>query len=106
MSGGTCARIRRVPHRRAVHDRGGPRSGAARVARGLCRHDAHETREPGCRPMLVKICGITRMMDAEAAIDAGAGALGFVFWPESPRFIDPYRARAIVAALPPFVTAV
>ncbi len=56
--------------------------------------------------MFVKICGITRSDDAEAAVDAGANALGFVFWPSSPRFIDPYRARGIVAALPPFVTAV
>ena len=56
--------------------------------------------------MLVKICGITRAEDAEAAVAAGAGALGFVFWPQSPRVIDPYRARAIVAALPPFVAAV
>jgi phosphoribosylanthranilate isomerase len=56
--------------------------------------------------MLVKICGITRREDARAALDAGARALGFVFWPKSPRFIDPYRARAIVATLPPFVTAV
>jgi phosphoribosylanthranilate isomerase len=56
--------------------------------------------------MLVKICGITRGEDALAAVDAGAGALGFVFWPKSPRFVDPYRARAIVARLPPFVTTV
>jgi phosphoribosylanthranilate isomerase len=56
--------------------------------------------------MLVKICGITGAEDAEAAVAAGAGAIGFVFWPESPRFIDPYRARAIRARLPPFVTAV
>jgi phosphoribosylanthranilate isomerase len=56
--------------------------------------------------MFVKICGITRVEDAEAAVRAGAGALGFVFWPTSPRFIDPYRARAIVSKLPPFVTPV
>lgn len=53
--------------------------------------------------LLVKICGITRVEDAKAAVEAGAGALGFVFWPESPRFIDPFRARAIVQELPPFV---
>jgi phosphoribosylanthranilate isomerase len=56
--------------------------------------------------MLIKICGITRLEDAEAAVRAGAGAIGFVFWPDSPRFIDPHRARAIAARLPPFVTAV
>src|SRR4051812_769070 len=56
--------------------------------------------------VLVKVCGITRLEDAEAAVGQGAGALGFIFWPASPRFIDPYRARAIVAALPPFVTTV
>jgi phosphoribosylanthranilate isomerase len=56
--------------------------------------------------LLIKICGITRLEDAEAAVARGARALGFVFWPTSPRFIDPYRARAIGSALPPFVTTV
>lgn len=48
----------------------------------------------------VKICGITRDQDARAALDAGADAIGFVFWPKSPRFIEPARAAAIVAAMP------
>jgi phosphoribosylanthranilate isomerase len=56
--------------------------------------------------MLVKICGITRLEDAQAAVAAGASAVGFVFWPSSPRYIDPYRARAIASSLPPFVTPV
>ena len=56
--------------------------------------------------MFVKICGITRVEDAEAAVALGANAVGFVFWPKSPRYVDPYRARAIVASLPPFVSAV
>jgi phosphoribosylanthranilate isomerase len=56
--------------------------------------------------MFVKVCGITRREDAAAAVDAGARALGFVFWPTSPRFVDPFHARAIVATLPPFVTPV
>lgn len=56
--------------------------------------------------MIVKICGITRPQDAEAAVAHGASAIGFVFWPASPRFIDPYRARRIAVSLPPFVTTV
>jgi phosphoribosylanthranilate isomerase len=56
--------------------------------------------------MFVKICGITRREDAEAAVAEGASALGFVFWPGSPRFIDPLLAKEIVATLPPSVAAV
>jgi phosphoribosylanthranilate isomerase len=56
--------------------------------------------------MFIKICGITRMEDALQAIESGATALGFVFWPGSPRAIEPVRAAAIVAALPPDVTTV
>jgi phosphoribosylanthranilate isomerase len=54
----------------------------------------------------VKICGITRLEDAQAAVAAGANALGFVFWPKSPRYVDPDRARDIVATLSPGVTPV
>ncbi len=56
--------------------------------------------------MFVKICGITRLEDAEAAVAAGASAIGFVFWPDSPRFVDPDTARQIAARLPAFVTPV
>lgn len=54
----------------------------------------------------VKICGITRLEDAEAAAALGADAVGFVFWPGSPRCVEVGRARAIARALPPMVTAV
>ena len=56
--------------------------------------------------MLIKICGITRADDARVAVAAGARAIGLVFWPDSPRFVDPYRARRIAATLPAFVTPV
>ena len=56
--------------------------------------------------MFVKICGITREADAEAAVAAGASAIGFIFWPKSPRYVEPARAAAIVRTLPPFVTPV
>jgi phosphoribosylanthranilate isomerase len=56
--------------------------------------------------MFVKICGITRPEDADAAVGLGAGALGFNFWPGSPRVVESERVRAIVNGLPPFVTAV
>jgi phosphoribosylanthranilate isomerase len=51
----------------------------------------------------VKVCGITRLDDGLLAAELGASVLGFVFWPKSPRFIDPSAARAIVEALPPHV---
>jgi phosphoribosylanthranilate isomerase len=54
----------------------------------------------------VKICGITRAADAKAAADAGADAIGLVFYPRSPRFLSVVRAREIRDALPPFVQSV
>jgi phosphoribosylanthranilate isomerase len=50
--------------------------------------------------MMVKICGITNRDDASAAVEAGADALGFNFWPESPRYVSKDLAAAIAAELP------
>ena len=56
--------------------------------------------------MRVKICGIRELGDAYAAIDAGVDALGFVFYPKSPRYITPESAKALLQKLPPFVERV
>ena len=50
--------------------------------------------------MMIKVCGITRREDAVAAAEAGASALGFIFYPESPRYVTPERAAELGDGLP------
>jgi len=57
-------------------------------------------------PTRIKICGITRETDLDVCVEAGADALGFVFYPASPRVVEPARAATLIGRLPPFVTAV
>lgn len=54
----------------------------------------------------IKICGLTREQDVDAAVDAGADAIGLVFYPRSPRFVSVERAVQLARRLPPFVTPV
>lgn len=54
----------------------------------------------------IKICGITRYEDARVALNLGVDALGFIFYPKSPRFIQPSDAYRIISKLPPFVSKV
>jgi phosphoribosylanthranilate isomerase len=59
---------------------------------------AHRTR--------IKICGMTREQDVDAAVAAGADAVGFVMYPPSPRYVSAQRAAELASRLPPFVTPV
>ena len=54
----------------------------------------------------IKICGLTREQDIDAAVEAGADAVGFVLYAKSPRFVTPRRAADLARRLPPFVTPV
>jgi phosphoribosylanthranilate isomerase len=56
--------------------------------------------------VIAKVCGITRLTDALHAVKHGATALGFVFWPRSPRCVSPERAAEIIAELPGTITPV
>src|SRR5690554_2700701 len=54
----------------------------------------------------IKICGLTRPEDVDAAVDAGADAIGLVFYPPSPRFVAPDLAEQLARRVPPFVSVV
>jgi len=54
----------------------------------------------------IKICGLTREQDVDAAVAAGADAVGFVIYAKSPRYVTPQRAAVLARRLPPFVTPV
>ncbi len=54
----------------------------------------------------IKICGLTREADVDAAVAAGADAIGFVLYDKSPRYVSPQRAAELARRLPPFVTPV
>ncbi|MDP3439237.1 MAG: phosphoribosylanthranilate isomerase [Azonexus sp.] len=54
----------------------------------------------------IKICGLTREADVDAAVSAGVDAIGFVFYPSSPRYVTPQQAAVLARRIPPFVDIV
>jgi phosphoribosylanthranilate isomerase len=56
--------------------------------------------------LFLKVCGITRLVDAQHAVEQGATALGFVLWPKSPRFVSTRKVAEIVETLSPSVVTV
>jgi phosphoribosylanthranilate isomerase len=54
----------------------------------------------------IKICGLTREEDVQAVVAAGADAIGFVFYPKSPRYVTPERAAELIRSVPPFIATV
>src|SRR6185369_4652683 len=68
--------------------------------------DKRSTFSPSPRPTRVKICGVTNWADARLAVDLGADALGFNFYPASPRSVSPAGAWEIIRRLPPMVATV
>jgi len=64
------------------------------------------TAAPSTARTRIKICGLTREQDVDAAVEAGADAVGFVLYPASPRAVTAQRARELAARLPPFTTPV
>ncbi len=81
----------------------GPSQGAKAPTGGSA---AHEVASVGARRTRIKICGLTREQDVDAAVQAGADAVGFVLYPPSPRYVTPQRAAELSRRLPTFVTPV
>ena len=68
--------------------------------------DTSRSTPEGHRRTRIKICGLTREQDVDAAVQAGVDAIGFVMYPKSPRYVSPTRAAELARRLPPFVTPV
>ncbi len=90
-------RLRRLPRRRTADDR---RRSGSRAAGAVRRRGDAMSR------VRIKVCGLTREEDVDAAVAADVDAVGFVLWPESPRAVTAARARELARRLPPWVARV
>ena len=84
----------------------GDRGEASREPRPARPRAAHAVASVGAHRTRIKICGLTREEDVDAAVAAGADAVGFVMYEASPRHVSLERAAALASRLPPFVTPV
>ena len=84
----------------------GPPQGAKDPLGGSVVHAVTSVGAPFFQRTRIKICGLTREQDVDAAVAAGADAVGFVLYDKSPRYVSPERAAEMARRLPPFVTPV
>src|SRR3989339_190335 len=76
------------------------------LARWIAMNQMIEPALPGLHRTRIKICGLTREADVDAAVAAGVDAVGFVLYAKSPRAVSAQRAAELARRLPPFVTPV
>jgi phosphoribosylanthranilate isomerase len=92
--------------RQAVHPDVSHGRGVLGLPLTICVQSEHSLVCSAVVALKIKICGITNPADALAAAEAGADALGFMFYPPSPRHVTREQARAIIRELPPFIAKV
>ena len=83
-----------------------PENSEARAPVQLGGNAAHAVASLGASRTRIKICGLTREEDVDAAVQAGADAIGFVMYEKSPRYVSPEQAKKLMRRIPAFVSSV